>query len=132
VAPLQGIPLAGQGKPLPLDFSHKGQWLLENRIFLYRSKSTQTFSGPELTFTASCPSPDGEGCFGFDATQLALAFQISSEQIFEHNRAHTLFLVSDDDVPATQGFVAAKLYIFQIGDYQAAVTVERGRRGGKA
>ena len=130
--PFECIALAGQGEPLPSDFPYKGQWLLENRIFLYRSDGAQPSGTGALNITASGPSPDGKPCFGLDAGQLALAFQITTEQVFKHNRSHTLFLANVEDVPATHGFIEAKLYIFQIGSYRAAVTVERARRGGNA
>jgi hypothetical protein len=47
-----------QGKPLPPDFPYEGQWLMENRIFIYRPKDSLPGS-TSPRFTASGPSPEG-------------------------------------------------------------------------
>ena len=125
----EGVLLAGQGKPLPNGFPYKGQWLLENWIFLYRSDMGLPSQADTPSLAALGSTANGRYCFGVDVTQLAMAFQTDPEQIFEHNRKGTLFLATCKDVPPSHGCLEAKLYILQIGSRQAAVTVERGRVG---
>lgn len=122
MAPLRGIPLAGRGKPLPPEFPYKGQWLLENRMFLYRPTEQRSVGGPEMTTTLNEGRPNW--CFGLNSMQLAFALRVGSEELFEHNRACTLFLVRTDDVPPIRGASQAKRYIFQIGDRQTVIIVE--------
>ena len=128
---LTGIPLSGQGKPLPSDFPYKGEWLLENRIFLFHPTDPATIegTGPEMTAFLSYGKP---WCFGINAMQLAFALGVTGEEVFSHNRAHTLFLVRADDVTPTRGGTRAKCYIFQIGDRQEALFLEDGIQGGSA
>lgn len=61
---------------------------------------------------------------GINAMTLALDLHTGSNKIFEHNKARTLLLIRVDDVAPVKGGGAAKRYIFQVGDAQAAVTVE--------
>ena len=127
----KGLPLAGQGKPLPFDFPYKGQWLLEGRVFLYRPENQTSLGGPEMTVILNDNSDDW--CLGFNSMQLAFALRVGSEQIFAHNSARTLFLVRTDDVPPpSPSGLKAKRYIFQIEDRQAPVTIELGIPGGRA
>jgi hypothetical protein len=129
---LKGMPLKGQGKPLPPDFPYQGEWLLENRIFLYRPAAQTSLGGgsPEMTPTLNEGTPDW--CFGINSMQLAWTLRVGSEEIFKHNRAGTLFLVRTDDVPPTHGATHAKRYIFQIGDRQAPIIIEAGGLSGSA
>src|SRR5690242_2341166 len=90
------MPLASQGKPLPGEFPYVGQWILEDRIFLYRPKAPQSLGGPEMTLLLDSGP---QWCFGINSMQLAFALGVGSDKIFEHNRNGTLFLVRTDDVP---------------------------------
>ena len=128
---LKGIPLTGQGKPLPEDFPYKGEWLLENRIFLYRPTHQRMLGGrmPEMTpFIQS----GADWCFGINSMQLAWALRVGSERIFEYNRTGTLYLVRVDDVAPAHGATSAKCYIFQINNLQAGITIEAGGPSGAA
>jgi hypothetical protein len=130
MSPLKGISLSGQGKSLPPDFPYKGEWLLENRIFLYRPTAQHSLGAPEMTPIIGSGSPDW--CFGINSMQLAWALQVGSEDIFAHNRAATLYLVRTDEVAPTRGATEAKRYIFQIGERQTAITIEAGGPSGTA
>ena len=44
-----GIPLAGQGNPLPSDCPYDGAWLLERVIFLYRPTSKLPAADSQFT-----------------------------------------------------------------------------------
>lgn len=129
---LKGLPLNGQGKSLPDDFPYKGEWLLEGRMFLYRPIAQTSLGGgtPEMTPIVNEGSSDW--CFGINSMQLAFALQVGSEEIFKHNRAGTLFLVRTDNVTPTHTAIAAKRYIFQIGERQAPITIEASAHSGTA
>jgi hypothetical protein len=129
---LKGIPLAGQGTPLPADFPYSGEWLLENRIFLFRPTAPGTLEGSGPEMTPIFPYGEFDWCFGINSMQLALALGVSGEEIFTHNRARSLFLVRTDDVPPQRGGAHAKRYIFQIGDRQEAIFIEHGTPSGTA
>src|SRR5882724_7254244 len=122
--PLKGIPLTGQGDPLPRDFPYKGQWLHKYRLFLYRLDEA---GDTEMTAVARWGS---DICAGINSKQLASVLGLSSEEIFEHNKANTLFLVRADDMPAARGSTRAKRYIFQIGERQGGITIEGGGPSG--
>jgi hypothetical protein len=120
------ISLRGQGNPLPPHCPYKGEWLLENVMFLYQPKD-QTALGDGLPeMTAGFRRGDGERCFGINSIQLASALGIDSEQVFEHNRAGTLFLESAFDVAPSHGSAHAKRYVFRIGDKSVGMTIEAG------
>jgi hypothetical protein len=126
------IPLAGQGKPLPPGFPQRGEWLLENRMFLCRPDEDRSPGGGRPQFTASGPSPDGGWCVGFDAAELASALDVEVELIFEANRKGALVLARTEDVPPTYGGAGAKLYVFRLGERQAGLTIEAVGQGGRA
>jgi len=126
----KGLPLRGQGTPLPAGFPYEGQWILEGVMFLYRPSAQTSLGGPEMT--PAVKYGESSWCFGLNSMQLAFSLRVGSEEIFEHNRNETLFLVRTDDVPPTHGATHAKRYIFQIGDVQAGMTIEAGAPGGNA
>jgi hypothetical protein len=121
------IPLRGQGKLLPPDCPYTGQWILEDRLFLYRPTNRQPQT---LELTAGFRRADGEWCLGFNAMTLATQLGVGSEEIFEHNRTQTLILEGVAPAAPQGGGVAAKIYIFHIGDdRRAALLVETGPEG---
>ena len=77
--------LRGQGKPLPADCPYKGEWLIENKLFLYRADQAM-----DVEFIAGFQRADGEWCLGFNAATLASLLGIGSDEIFELNRSETL------------------------------------------
>ncbi len=100
------IPLRGQGKPLPPDCPYEGEWLHENKMFLYRPEH----GGTEIELVAIFQMLDGKRCFGFNAETMAEELGIGSDEIFVHNRNRTLILVGTADVPPAIGGTAAKAY----------------------
>ena len=115
------LPLFGQGKPLPSDCPYTGEWLHENKLFLYQPTNQQT---QIAELTAGFRRADGEWCLGFNAVTLASELGVGSEEIFAHNRNRTLILEGVGDVPPQMGGTAAKRYIFCIGDRHTSFTVE--------
>ena len=79
------VPLLGQGKPLPGYCPFEGEWLIENKLFLYRADQAM-----DVEFTAGFLRADGEWCLGFNAATLASLLGIGSDEIFELNRSGTL------------------------------------------
>jgi hypothetical protein len=120
------IPLRGQGKPLSADCPYEGEWLIENKMFLYWPTNQQT----EIAeFTAGFQRADGEWCFGFNAETMASELGIGSEEIFVHNRNRTLILDDVSAVPPQREGTAAKGYRFRIGDRTADFIIEVGPGG---
>lgn len=125
-APSPGrLALIGQGKPLSPDFAYQGEWLHEAQIFLYRPTQAES---PEIT----APVDNGKAkSLGFNAAQLASAFNLDIERVFEHNRAGTLYL-RVAEVPPSVGAIKAKLFIFEADRCQIGVTIELGLPKGNA
>lgn len=119
------LPLLGQGKPLPADCPYLGEWLHENKLFLYRPTDQQQQT-EELT--PGFRRADGEWCLGFNAVTLASELGVGSEEIFAHNRNRTLILEGVGPVRPRSG-TAAKIYIFRIGGRRTGFTVEVGPEG---
>jgi hypothetical protein len=119
------VPLLGQGKPLPDYCAYDGEWLHENKLFLYRADHAMT-----VEFTAGFLRTDGEWCLGFNAATLASLLGIGSDEVFEHNRNGTLILDDVRPVPAPQreGAVANE-YVFRVGNKAAGFVVETGPEG---
>ena len=120
------LPLLGQGKPLPADCPYTGEWLYENKLFLYRATNQQTQT---TELTAGFRRADGEWCLGFNAMTLASELGVASKEIFAHNRTRTLILEGVGPVPPQRGGRAAKIYIFRIGGRRTGLTVEVGPEG---
>ena len=123
--PPKGVPLRNQGEALPPDFPYEGQWIHKPRVFLFRPSAQQSLGGPEMTSVVN-------DAFGINSMQLAFELRINSEEIFEHNRARTLHLVTAEDVPPTMGAAFAKRYVFQVRNRQAVITTEWGGPSGNA
>ena len=120
------IPLLGQGKPLPSDCPYAGEWLHENKLFLYLSTSQQLKTAE---FTAGFRRPDSEWCLGFNAATLASLLGVGIDELFKHNRARTLILESVGPMPPRSGGTVAKEYTFRIDNRTASLTVEAGPLG---
>lgn len=97
--PIPGIPLIGQGMPLPENCPYEGEWLLINSLFLYRP--TPTLPAADLQFTAGFQRDDGEWCAGFDASVLAKNLGVSVDGLFAANRDHSLKLAGVEDATPT-------------------------------
>jgi hypothetical protein len=117
------MPLLGQGKSLPADCPYEGEWLHENKLFLYRPTNNQPQT---VELTAEFRRADGKWCFGFNAATLASELGVWSDEIFEHNRNRTLILEGVASVPPQGGGAAAMGYRFRIGDRTADCIVEAG------
>ena len=118
------VPLLGQGKPLPADCPYEGEWLHENKLFLYRSDQPM-----EVEFTAGFQRGDGEWCLGFNAVTLASLLGFGSKEVFEHNRNRTLILDDVRSVPPQRKGAVAKEYVFRVGNRPAGLVIETGPEG---
>ena len=85
------------------DCPYEGEWLHENKLFLYRSDQPM-----EVEFTAGFHRGDGEWCLGFNAVTLASLLGFGSKEVFEHNRNRTLILDDVRSVPPQRKGAVAK------------------------
>jgi hypothetical protein len=117
------IQLLGQGIPLPPDFPYRGQWLLERRIFLYIPTDEQRGTPGKPAFTAHINPTTDDWAVGFDATELAVGFGASIEDLLEANQSGNLTLDRvEADTPTGEG-ASVKRYIFRLGDKEADATI---------
>jgi hypothetical protein len=124
-----GIPLRGQGNQLSDDCPYRGEWLLQDHLFLFRSDAVSSGS-PQ--FAPGFHRPNGEWCAGFDSTPLANGFGIEIDALFVSNRDGTLKLLAVEDVPVQYGGIAAKRYVFGLGNKISMVTIEATQPSGNA
>jgi len=125
------IPLAGQGKPLPLDFPYKGEWLLENVLFFCVSDAAPLRSD-RLELTVMCSLRSGRIAAGINSATLAALFGLSVGQIFDANRSGSLSLLDVREAFPEHGGRAAKRYVFSIGGRTEALVIEDPSVGGSA
>lgn len=126
---LKGIPLEGQGEPLPLHFPYKGQWILEPRMFLYRPTYARAVPGTEMM--PIFMGEDGKPVFGVSVTLLSALLLVSEDEVFAHNAARTLYLVTTVDIPDAAGG-PVKRYVFQIGPKQVPIDLRYEAPSGHA
>ena len=119
-------------KSLSTGFQYKGEWLVENTVFLYRPDGSQQESGAAPRFTASSVAPDGETCIGIDADQLAEALKASVDEVFAANRDGSLSLVSIEDVAVGPSGRPGRRYIFRLGTREGALILEQDGNAGAA
>ena len=124
--------LVGQGEPLPEFLKCEGEWIVKGYLYLYVPDDAQLIGGSAPRFTAGAARHDGADCVGFDAAQLAAAFEIDVPTLRIANQNHTLICLGVADVPPKHGGVSAKAYGFQIGDRKQMLTVERDQSQGTA
>jgi len=118
------IPHDGQGEQVPDDFPLRGEWLIKDHVFLYRPEGNEAVGGTAPRFTRAWVATDGFWRLGFDAGQLAAAFGISTNDLFDANRRGAFELVETGDVPPSHGGERAKRYVFSLGGLRRAVTIE--------
>jgi hypothetical protein len=125
------IPLTGQGKPLPADCPYRGEWLLENTLFLFRGDDFASQSDSPR-FTPGFQRPDGEWCTGFDSSVLARGLGVEIKDLFNTNRNGSLILATVEEVAPQHGGSAAKRYVFALGNKISMITIEAIQSGGNA
>jgi hypothetical protein len=92
------IPHDGQGTRLPKDFPLRGEWLIENHVFLYEPDGNELAAGTAPRFTRGWIAEDGNWRLGFDAGQIAAMFEISIDALLEANRTGQLKLRGTADL----------------------------------
>ena len=90
-------------------------------IFLYRREVQQSGDG-ELELTPTVVLADNSICFGIDAAMLASKFGMSTDELFEDNRAHRLIIDSMEDYPDTTRLG------FRVGNKQTGLTLLFGQQ----
>ena len=121
--------MIGQGKPLPSFMQLDGEWIIENHIFLYHSKSRVASTA---TFTIGAEKEDGSHAIGFDSVQLAATLGVDIPTLLEGNRNGTLIFLGDMDAAPSHGGISAKAYSFRLGEHQGFLTIEIDQQEGTA
>jgi hypothetical protein len=93
-------------------------------VFLYEPEGTERVGGTAPRFTRAWIAEDGLWRLGFDASQLAAAFSVPIETIFDANRGRTFMLDATEDVEPSHGGHKAKRYIFSLGPLKRAIIIE--------
>jgi hypothetical protein len=64
--------MTGQGKSLPPGHPYRGQWLIENLLFIHEPTDAQSIGGLAPRFAAHTPD-----ALGFDASQIAVGMGVT-------------------------------------------------------
>lgn len=118
--------MTGQGKSLPPGHPYKGQWLIEDLLFIHEPTDTQFFSASAPRFAGHTP-----GALGFDASLIANGMGVTAREVFMANADGSLIVRHGGDAPACGG-VAGSVYLFSIGERRCALLVAMGGNGGTA
>jgi hypothetical protein len=116
------IELRGQGNPLADDFRYSGQWILENRIFLFVEDAARTGDPTAPQFTPFINYGREDWIVGFAARQLAAALGTTMAELFEANRARRLTL-ENAEPGATEDGASAKRYTFRLGGKEGSLII---------
>jgi hypothetical protein len=106
-----------QGKPLPHDYPYKGQWFIEDLLFIHEPTDAQSLGGSAPRFTAHAL-----GALGFDAGQIADEMGITTQEVFRANADGRLIVRHVGDA-LTRGGMAGIRYVFGIGERRCALIV---------
>lgn len=88
MADAEGYLLDGQGDRLPDDFHYIGDWIVDERIFLFRPVDR---AGNIVNAAIVRISYEGEEpAIGFNAHHLGFRLKTGIPKLFDHNRAGTL------------------------------------------
>ena len=108
---------------MPSGCPYAGEWLLENRLFLYRSDGTQLIEGDAPRFTVTWKRTNGVESIGFDAGHLASAFDIDVEAVFEANRNGALRCLGTNDAVSRRRARATR-FVFKLGGRTCAIVAD--------
>jgi hypothetical protein len=118
--------LPGQGIPLPADSPYRGAWVLEDRVFIYWPDGTQLVGGDAPRFTVMWDSPSGKQSVGFDAEQVAGAFDISIDELFSANNDGRFTFAGTNDADPIHGGTNATRFVFRLNGEARAIVAEWG------
>jgi hypothetical protein len=126
------VELAGQGEPLPTEFPYQGEWMLKHRMFLYIPDEPTTVAPTVPQFTVSLNTSEENWSFGFDATRMAVAFDVTTEAVREANRRGELTLETVLASTPDGENADRKIYVFGYRGKTIEMTIERLTRAGTA
>ena len=118
--------MIGQGKSLPPGYPYRGQWLIEDLLFIHEPIGEQSFGTSAPRFAACVP-----GALGFDASQIADGMGVTARDIFRANANGNLIVRHGGEAPA-HGGVSGSLYLFSIGERRCALVVALNDGAGTA
>ena len=126
------IELRGQGNPLPPDFPYQGEWILRSRMFLYMPAKARTVPPSVPQFTVSVNIDQDDWSFGFDASHMASALEVTTEEIREANCSGELTLENVwANTPGGEG-ATKKIYVFGYRGKTVEMAVEQLQQSGTA
>ncbi len=114
--------LPGQGKPLPPDCPFKGQWLLENVLFLYEPDAANGGGGNSPDLSRVFQRADGDWCIGFNSEVIANRLGMAAAHLFDANRSGDM-TITIHDAPGCVGAGGARRYVFAIGEASAGLVL---------
>ena len=108
-------------RPLPLGFPYHGHWILEPRVFLFRSEDRPADISEAPQFAVQLNPCGEEWSFGFDALMLATDLGVNEDELFFANEAGNLTLERiEADTPDGVGHTA-KRYSFALGGQRTTI-----------
>jgi hypothetical protein len=116
--------LPGQGKSLPHDCPFRGQWLIEDVLFLYEPH------GPERRFLRGFKPAEGEWSVGFDANVIAGRLGVDAGDLFSANESGALALILEE-APGCARMGETKRYVFTLGEAETGVILQGNERIGQ-
>ena len=118
--------MSGQGRSLPSGHPYKGQWVIEDLLFIHEPTGAHSFGGSAPRFAAFAL-----GALGIDASQIANGMGVTAREVFMANADGSLLVRNGGNAPAYGG-VAGSLYLFSIGERRCALVVSLSDNGGTA
>jgi hypothetical protein len=82
------LSLSGQGLPLAPDFPYGGQWLIEDRWFLFAADTPERGADQDIVTVATSEAP----LTGFNARMLAVKLGLTTDDLFDADRIGRLTL----------------------------------------
>jgi hypothetical protein len=103
--------MPGQGNALPDFLDIKGQWIIENSLFIY-VEPAPVEGGLSPRYVRTIEREDGVECIGFDVDQLAALFDTDRTAIFAANQVGGLIFLGVANRVPDHGAFAAVAYGF--------------------
>ncbi len=120
MADANGIKLEGQGTSLPPYFGYYGDWIIKDRLFLFRPMGSNRKLIEDDIVRVEI---DGTTTIGFNAETLGFRLKTGIMALIEHNRAGTLDYLGSRHTPLQYlGRHPTVEYIFRCAGTECTVT----------
>ena len=122
------IHVVGQGRSLPDDFAYRGEWIHIDSLFLYQPDQGQE-GKPDVPQMTVVVVRGNKRMLGINCATLATALKTTPPILWAANQSGQLTLAKfASSAPDGDGMI--KQYVFQLGDQEAAATVDMSGPGG--